>query len=158
LVLVLAVLLADAEGEDEDEPGVAEPDAGFVDAEGLSDTAEWLTLADGETDADGVPLAEVEWVTDEAPDGDAGPELDADAELDADGEVDVEGEVDPDGEVDADEDGDGEEVACCGSAWHTVSVGCVARGAACALPAMPRPRKLPPSRVAATTLTCAKRI
>jgi hypothetical protein len=112
-----------------------------------------------------VPLAAVEWVTDE-PDGDADDEAEPDdeaddeAEPDADDEAepDAEAEADDDGEADADEDGEGEEEACAGSAWHTVSVGCVARGAACALPAMLRLSRPPPSTVAAAALTCAKRI
>jgi hypothetical protein len=116
-------------------------------AEGEVEMAAWLTRA--EADPDGVSLALAEWLADEMSDGDA------EADVDVEGDVDVVGEV----EVEVDGDGEGEELACDGNAWHAVFVsGEVAMGAACALPAMPRARKLPLSRVAAATLTCPKRM
>ena len=101
------------------------------DGEGLA----WLTLTEGETG--GGSLGEPEWL--------------------ADGDVD--GEADSDGEGDFDGDGEGDALACAGNAWHTESVAVVDPWvAACAVPAMPRVRKLPLSTVAAATLTCPKRI
>ena len=100
------------------------------DGEGLA----WLTLTEGETGG-GSP-GEPEWL--------------------ADGDVD--GEADSDGEDEFDGDGEGDALACAGSAWQTESVAVDAWVAACAVPAMPRIRKLPLSTVAAATLTCPKRI
>jgi hypothetical protein len=95
----------------------------------------WLTLAEGETG--GGSLGVPEWL--------------------ADGDVD--GEADFDGEGEFDGDGEGDAVACAGSAWHTESVAVFDPWvAACAAPARPRVRKLPLSTVAATALTCPKRI
>jgi hypothetical protein len=139
----------EVDGEDEGEgevEGEGEGD-GEGEVEGEVTMTAWLTLAEGDTDRlslteDGLSLAEVEWRADEVPDGDA------DADADLGGEVDVDGEG----------EGEGEDVACDGSAWHAASVAVVATGAACALPAMPRVRKLPLSRVATATLTYAKRI
>ena len=78
-------------------------------------------------------------------------------------EGDGEGEDERLGEGDG--DGEGVGVADDGSAWHTLFVladvvlaDVVLAGAACAVPSMPRIRKLPLSKVTAATLTCAKRI
>ena len=115
-----------------------------------------LALAGSENTFGGV-LAPPEWV------GDALLELLELLELvelvegDAEGEGDGDGDGDGDGEGDG--DGDGVGVPEAGSAWHTVSVlFVVARGAASALPSMPRVRKLPLSKVTAATLTCPKRM
>jgi len=79
--------------------------------------------------------------------------------VEGDGEGDRDGDGDGDGDGECDGDGEGVGVPDAGSAWHTVSVlFVVARGAASALPSTPRVRKLPPSKVTAATLTCAKRI
>lgn len=79
--------------------------------------------------------------------------------VEGDGEGDRDGDGDGDGDGECDGDGEGVGVPEAGSAWHTVSVlFVVARGAASALPSTPRVRKLPPSKVTAATLTCAKRI
>jgi hypothetical protein len=110
-------------------------------------------------------------------DPEAGRAGDADAEAEvlfaADGEAEVlfaaegeddgegEGEGDCDGEGDSDGDGEGDALAlaCAGSAWQAESVAFVDPSvAACAAPATARVRKLPLSTVAATTLTCPKRI
>jgi hypothetical protein len=82
--------------------------------------------------------------------------------VEGDGEGDGDAEGDGEGDNDADSDGDGEGVGVpeAGSAWHTESVlaAAGAREAACALPSMPRVRKLPLSTVTAAALTCPKRI
>jgi len=79
----------------------------------------------------------------------------------------VEGDGEGEGERLGEDDGDGEGVGVAddGSAWHTLFVladvvlaDVVLAGAACAVPSMPRIRKLPLSKVTAATLTCAKRI
>ena len=77
----------------------------------------------------------------------------------------VEGDGEGEDERLGDGDGEGVGVADDGSAWHTLFVladvvlaDVVLAGAACAVPSMPRIRKLPLSKVTAATLTCAKRI
>ena len=78
-------------------------------------------------------------------------------EGDGDGDAEGDGEGDSDGEGDG--DGEGVGVLEAGNAWHTESVlAAGAREAACALPSMPRVRKLPLSTVTAAALTCPKRI
>jgi hypothetical protein len=82
------------------------------------------------------------------------------AEGDGEGDGDEEGDGEGDRDADGDGDGEGVGVAEAGSAWHTESVlaAAGAREAACALPSMPRVRKLPLSTVTAAALTCPKRI
>jgi hypothetical protein len=146
-VSALAWLVVDAEGEGEAE---LDDEAG---------RAASLTLAEG--DADRVSLA-VAWLADEVPEGDVEADFagDADVDSDPDADVDSDGDADADfeGDDDADDDGEGDEVACAGSAWQAESVAGVVSGAACALTARPRVRTLPPSKVTATALACAKRI
>jgi hypothetical protein len=78
-------------------------------------------------------------------------------EGDGDGDAEGDKEGDTDGEGDGDGDGEGVGVPEAGSAWHTESVlAAVARGAACALPSMPRVRKPPLSTVSAAALACPK--
>jgi hypothetical protein len=140
---------------------------GQAELDGAADRGASLTLAEG--DADRVSLA-VAWPADEVPEGDVDADFagdadadfagDADADSDGDADADLEGDgdADSDGDADADLEGDGDEVACAGSAWHAESVAGVASGAACALTARPRVRTLPPSKVTAAALACAKRI
>jgi hypothetical protein len=140
---VAAVVLAVADGEpDPDVTGVPD-DEDVPDDEGEVDVlVPLLELGAGE-EALGESLAEEELL----------------------GEGSGEGEGVGDGVGVGDDVGDGvgegEAVAEDGSAWHLVSVGCVAAlaaGAACALPTRPRVRKPPLSKLTAATRTCAKRI
>jgi hypothetical protein len=149
----VAAVVALADGDAEAGP---EADA---DADGTS--AALLRLADGDADGGsllgaGGSVLEVDWLADDVPEGDDGGDVDFAGEGEGEGDVDRDGDVDGAGALDA--DGEDEEVPGGGRAWHALAMAGAGWEAACALPAMPRARKAPLSRVAAATLTCAKRM
>jgi len=161
---------ADADAEVE---SVVDGDAD-ADVDGDAEAEVWSDVdgdAEADVDGDGDPSADAEADGEEVlfglllalTEGRADGESLAAGDLLPEGLAELVGDADRvgdgDDEGEGEDDGEGEELADAGRTWHAVPVAAVVpSGAACAVPSMPRERKLPLSKVTAAALTCAKRI